>query len=1161
MLPFTYELDTTLFLIGVVIYAINLLACGVVIYHRHHRALRHLTPTFTVGAHVAACLWWLDLSLGRHLNTLWNHVGSSCWFWSLALRTICFVTFIGLVTLRNFTAYKRWRTGRVGQRSLVSATVLMWLPCLVLLITVALLSRVSHVAGRPNRDCEVPYGFIVALQAYQASLIIAMFIMTFVFVWEVHEDSKTTTRWIHPKMLTSIVELTGFALMVVVHICMYVTHVIPFRDSTEADNFRTTVVAMIIPTLMLWGALGLALFYTTDLEFELPLSPSRRSELFFDPETGTWTQNLARLREWRIAKLEEQHHPTPSARNSVPHPPPILEAAAEKLQQLVIQGKLDPIRHFVMERGIELIDYPCSGGQTALHTAVGHPGIAKDTRLEIVDLLVDLRASLELQDDAGQTPLHIAAELCDTQLLCFMVQSATKSAKYGESSKVKLTSLLNLLSSEGATPLHIAVKHEDTGTIMALLGLGASPFVSKTSPSKPDVPLEEWDEVFEAQLGKFSHSKPSFHLAVELGLHNVVFHMLRVAGSTPGFDQVGPFGMTPLAVACYLGYSSIVATLLEHGANAWNTIPSSCGGRRLTILHCCGIGGDPLVLYYVLRTLAAAPPTFHGTDTDSLYDRGSFSIISESEISATTPRHPPQIGGSVSCEGGGAVPSRASDERAGSLGSVSPSNSLLFRAMYFAERSKGVYRPPRIRRTSFTDVRANLCGIGEDDNVRAAVTVLAVRGDLPATPKLQELLRVLEMPWETPHAVGSLREHTSNALLEHMAMEDDTPADYSEQLQRISDAVVAALAEPQADLLLEVLQQDQYQWTGSRFGSPLTEPKARQLASEIRRRVINPKVELANVRTHEALLRRQCRDLEREGRGDEAEKIIKALETLLQAALHVDEQRRRAEREAAREEGKEEREEGERDEGEAAPSDDGRHAKDSSTSPPMRNTFLPCDKDKDAGEEGQASVSAVGEECGEECGESVSPFSPQPVHQSPPATAFVHSPPAPASVPTRLHKPRTPLPGAGAAGSVEADPCFPEGHTGERDSLMDPMPLNVHRYLNRQDCWKQTALHHAVVRRHAGATYLLVATGASTVIKDRKTRRRADALGKTPVQYAEAAPGESGEVVLSAIQEAQQIRSRSEFTRRPHTAIPMTSSSATSSQTGARASSVTFALV
>jgi cytohesin len=178
------------------------------------------------------------------------------------------------------------------------------------------------------------------------------------------------------------------------------------------------------------------------------------------------------------------------------------------------------------------------------------------SRPEAIRLLLGAKASLDVRDDQGQTPLHLA----------ITEDSATT---------LKLASILlnawadpNVKDDRGRTPLHEAVEEEAVNIVPHLVDKDADP------------------NIFDAE------GEAPLHLATRSGSRKMVAALLD-AEADP--DIVSKRKQTPLLIAVNDGAQDIAEILLEAGAKPDHRV----GGQ--TPLHCAVQQGNAQILNELLR--------------------------------------------------------------------------------------------------------------------------------------------------------------------------------------------------------------------------------------------------------------------------------------------------------------------------------------------------------------------------------------------------------------------------------------------------------------------------------------------------------------------------------------------------------------------------------
>lgn len=325
----------------------------------------------------------------------------------------------------------------------------------------------------------------------------------------------------------------------------------------------------------------------------------------------------------------------------------------------------------------------------------------------------------------------------------------------------------------------------------------------------------------------------------------------------------------------------------------------------------------------------------------------------------------------------------------------------------------------------------------------------------------RKLINTLEKSWEQPHQT------------------------YIEPLQAIEKATADAVAADPDSVLKDLVRQEQYRWSGVAYAAPMNEAKAKQLAAEVRMKVVNPKIDLTNVLEHKHRLKDQAAALPEH----EREHLLRALETLCRVLNFT------AVRGGARE---------------AAVHQQLLQAQQ------QQQLQVPGQRGGQKSVEVRMRVDGQGGGGAQFLAGSSGSGGSHP-HSS--GIAGVSPPGA----------------NANSVNTVDTNPAgtSPTSEGFETESLTkdiyyltdtDSIPMHVHRYFTRTDRWSRTALHWAVLRCNLGIVYFLVVLGSSIHIHDRKSKRRKDILGFTPLQYAERLAANGNPAALSAIREAEDLK-------------------------------------
>lgn len=123
-------------------------------------------------------------------------------------------------------------------------------------------------------------------------------------------------------------------------------------------------------------------------------------------------------------------------------------------------GDVDGLRKLYTEHKHLLNSQGCSGAWTALHYAV------HAQQKNIVALLLDLKANVYVKTSHGNTPLHIAAQTGNKEIMELLLEKR-------RTTKSLITALINTPNNDGNTPLHLATKVGEKGVIELLLSHGA----------------------------------------------------------------------------------------------------------------------------------------------------------------------------------------------------------------------------------------------------------------------------------------------------------------------------------------------------------------------------------------------------------------------------------------------------------------------------------------------------------------------------------------------------------------------------------------------------------------------------------------------------------------------------------------------------------------
>ena len=220
------------------------------------------------------------------------------------------------------------------------------------------------------------------------------------------------------------------------------------------------------------------------------------------------------------------------------------------LHAAVARGELE-LCELLLSKGARPSRVKDESGNAMIHTAVSR----EYTR--IARLLVNARADLADQNSLGQTPLLLAAENGNQDLVRLLLSGGAG---------------LDATNSSGHTALEVALSAGRLDTLLLLL-------------SQPNVDIN----------GITRRGSSLLHLAVETGDEEKVKFLLSQQAH---IDILNQNGETPLHWACSLGHVNCVRYLLQNGADIM--LAERSGG--LTPLHAAsGANGTPAALALLIQ--------------------------------------------------------------------------------------------------------------------------------------------------------------------------------------------------------------------------------------------------------------------------------------------------------------------------------------------------------------------------------------------------------------------------------------------------------------------------------------------------------------------------------------------------------------------------------
>jgi ankyrin repeat protein len=235
------------------------------------------------------------------------------------------------------------------------------------------------------------------------------------------------------------------------------------------------------------------------------------------------------------------------------------------------------IVEMLVNRGAE-INVKNRYGVTPLHSAV------ESKKMEIIELLVNEGADVNASNTNGITPMHLALENCSEEIINILLSRVAdgKAKRKDCITYVRIAAergylqIVNHLlkhgvsiNSEYRTPLCLAVIEGQEEDVQLLLEYGAN------------VDAQDKD------------GKPVLHFAVERGHEKVVKLLLEHGAKVDAQDKGGK---TVLHSAGERGHEKVVMLLLEHGATVDN---QDKDGK--TVLHSAGESGHEKVVILLLE--------------------------------------------------------------------------------------------------------------------------------------------------------------------------------------------------------------------------------------------------------------------------------------------------------------------------------------------------------------------------------------------------------------------------------------------------------------------------------------------------------------------------------------------------------------------------------
>ena len=249
---------------------------------------------------------------------------------------------------------------------------------------------------------------------------------------------------------------------------------------------------------------------------------------------------------------------------------------------------IPPILDRALRAGISmLVDVTDYAGKTPLHVA------AERGDSEMLEYLFQLGATSTLQDLSGNTCLHHAFSSGDNSSVVKILQRDSR------------PNFLNTQNGEMQAALHLAVMQADSVLLYVLLRLDSD---HNIRDSKGRSPLHL------AALHGNMEAVDSLFRSMSSGLHRSISH----------FDN---YGDSPLGLACLARHSSIVKFLLENGENARHLNDEEESTLILLLKHRASESQRESILEMYEALIAAGAPT----KVKSLNHNSAISLALENE--------------------------------------------------------------------------------------------------------------------------------------------------------------------------------------------------------------------------------------------------------------------------------------------------------------------------------------------------------------------------------------------------------------------------------------------------------------------------------------------------------------------------------------------------
>ncbi|KAL6074428.1 Ankyrin repeat domain-containing protein 55 [Balamuthia mandrillaris] len=310
-------------------------------------------------------------------------------------------------------------------------------------------------------------------------------------------------------------------------------------------------------------------------EFDWKLAASKQRDIYNAILESMKETNLAAFKE-NLAKEFEINMKDEDGRTLLHH---LLIVATSRVQHTGLLVRLFAVEqaqmHALLDKGID-INAKCNRGRTALHYAVD------GNYLAVIELLVNLGASMSIVDNEGKTPRRVAVELGWSQVLRFFDSKIPNAPLCGAAKEKDLKRVIQLIEEEkydveqmdqnGKTALHWAAEKSDAEITKYLLDKGANL----------------------AARNKQGQTPP--HYAAYMGCVPVFKVMLEHSGNDI-INWRNDNRETVLHYACHWNRVALVELLLSLGADCTAT-----DRWKNTPCHHLAVAGNTQLLHSVLLT-------------------------------------------------------------------------------------------------------------------------------------------------------------------------------------------------------------------------------------------------------------------------------------------------------------------------------------------------------------------------------------------------------------------------------------------------------------------------------------------------------------------------------------------------------------------------------